>query len=74
MTTPTAPGARTGPETPRAKLRLADGRWTWHAFVRYEDVPAEDLLGGPGPVGLRPGRALIYRCEETGVERRWGLE
>lgn len=53
---------------------FADGRATQHIFDHYEDVPPEKLVTGPGPNGLRPGKALMYRCLETGELRRWGLE
>ena len=51
--------------------------FTPHTFMRYEQVPAESLVPPRepgGPRGLSPGRALIYRCDVTGAERRWGLE
>lgn len=68
------------PETTRALLPSAGHPhppgppvWTWHEFHGYEEVPAEDLTSS-GPAGLRPGRALLFRCTDTGAVRRWGLE
>lgn len=52
-------------------------RVTPHEFVRYEDVDPATLKYSQdhGPRALpTKARALIYRCLETGVERRWGLE
>lgn len=39
---------------------------TPHTFVRVE--PAPDIAGH-GRVAM----VLIYRCDRTGVERRWGV-
>ncbi len=38
-------------------------------FAREEPVRPEKLLGA-----TTFGRAQIYRCEETGAERRYGIE
>lgn len=43
-------------------------RVTPHTFVRRERV---EIDTGPEP---RFGIALIYSCDVTGFERRWGLE
>jgi hypothetical protein len=58
--------------TERAVL-MSEGchRPTWHAFVRREEVPLSSLRG---PRDISSAVGLIFRCEETGVERRWGLE
>lgn len=51
--------------------------FTPHTFVRYEDVPAAQLLPpGPegSPKGLTPGKALVFQCNVTGAERRFGME
>lgn len=48
-----------------------DGRPTAHSFVRREIVPPEKLVGHW--LG-RPAQALIYRCVQTGAERRYGIE
>lgn len=53
---------------------LKESRATVHEFVRREAVPPDTLKYANGPRSMRPGEALIYRCTETGVERRWGLE
>lgn len=47
---------------------FADQRVTRHSFVRTERVEI-DL--GPEP---RYGWAVIYACDDTGAERRWGFE
>lgn len=52
----------------------ADGRCTIHTFVRTEEVPADALKYANGPRSMRPGFAHVFRCTETGVERRWGIE
>lgn len=77
MNPPRVPGPSKGPETLRPILPSAGydyRRATRHTFVGYEDVPAEDLLPAPGPNSMRAGRALIYRCDDTGVTRHWGME
>ncbi len=50
-------------------LPISPWRATRHTFVRYEGVTLYTADGGP-----YPGVALIYRCNETGAERRWGIE
>lgn len=55
------------PPTRRAWLMnssLADPRPTEHVYVRSETVTSD---------GLKNYRH-IFRCEETGVERVWGLD
>ena len=42
-----------------------DAKWTRHEFV------LERPLTTPG--GVVTGYEQIYRCMETGVERRWGI-
>lgn len=77
MTSPRVPGPNKHPETLRPILPSAGfdyQRATRHTFDHYEDVPADELVPAPGPSGMRPGRALMYKCEETGELRRWGLE
>ena len=66
-----------GPVTTTAILPsegYADGRPTKHVFSHYLEVPIEDLQPGPGPQGMGPGRALIFRCTETDAERIFGME
>lgn len=55
---------------------FSDGRVTLHTFVRRQEVSPDDLhySAEHGPRGIRPGIALIFRCEATGHERRWGIE
>ena len=48
-------------------LGYFDGRTTRHSFVRREKVETDDNRRSAT-------YALIYTCDETGVERRWGLE
>lgn len=47
---------------------------TRHKFVRVEQVDLSTLKYANKPRSDRPANALIYQCEETGAERRWGLE
>lgn len=47
-----------------------NGRPTRHVLARTEIVDVADLSG---QVTI-PGTALIYRCEETGAERRFGMQ
>lgn len=47
-----------------------NGRPTRHVLARTEIVDVADLAGQ----GTTPGTALIYRCEETGAERRFGMQ
>lgn len=42
---------------------LGERRATMHEFVRFDEIK----------VGDQDALALIYRCEETGAERRYGL-
>lgn len=49
-------------------------RATLHEFVRVEEIPADALKYANGPRSMRPGYAHIFRCTETNVERRWGIE
>lgn len=51
-----------------------DGRPTRHVFVREDYVPASQLIAVDIELHAnKPGYAQIYRCVETGAERRWGL-
>ena len=70
---------RAHPPTSPVQLRSAGHdrfRVTSHEFVRYERVDPTTLKYSEehGPRGELAPRALIYRCTETGAERRWGLE
>jgi hypothetical protein len=51
---------------------------TTHEFVRYEELEPDQLKyssdHGPRALDSSKPRALIYRCTETGAERRWGIE
>lgn len=51
--------------TMTAFLPNANSRWTLHRFV--EDRPVTTAAGAV------IGYEQVYRCEETGVERRWGV-
>jgi hypothetical protein len=55
---------------------LGEKRATKHEFVRYESVDPSTLkLSSDDKEPSPRGRvALIYRCAETGAERRWGIE
>ena len=61
------------PEIYRAYLRPARGpmRATLHKYVRTDVVTIP-----PAAKGLAPTKAaaFIFACEESGAERRWGLE
>lgn len=63
------------PATQRTVLLASAGcpgrRATRHVFVRREPVAPTRLAGAWSG---REGIALIYRCEVTGVERRYGIE
>ncbi len=55
----------------------AEGRWTVHHFQRIEPVRiavSHELATGEVRVLGAAANALIYKCAETGVERRWGLQ
>ena len=47
---------------------------TRHTFVREERVDLATLKYANKPRSDRSATALIYVCEETKVERRWGLK
>lgn len=51
-------------------------RATLHMFSHYERVDPKDLVFAEGhnPQSQSPGKALIYKCAETGAKRRWGCE
>jgi hypothetical protein len=72
----TQPPRSAEPPTSPVQLR-SDGyvafRITTHDFVRYEYVDPSQLRG-EARTSTRKPMALIYRCRETGAERRWGLE
>lgn len=53
---------------------LGEARATLHVFDRYEPMSAEDVkyTDGHGPRALGSHTAVIYKCTETGAERRWG--
>jgi hypothetical protein len=72
-----APGRRDYEPAFLPSSGYGDGRATLHIFDRREEVPAEQLKLAQEhkPRGAqRPGIALIYKCTETGAEKRWGLE
>lgn len=50
------------PQTTRALLfNHTEGRWTWHVYVRSDVTPLGRL-------------EHMFRCNETGVMRVWGVE
>jgi hypothetical protein len=50
---------------------LGESRATLHVFDRYEPMTAE-YTEGYGPRSGGSHSAIIYKCTETGAERRWG--
>ena len=55
---------------------LDEKRATLHEFVRLDPLAPEDLKYSAehGPRSTNPAYAVIYRCTETGAERRWGVQ
>jgi hypothetical protein len=56
------------PETTEAWLPNARGKWTRHVYVRLDEALYVSSTGSRDVA-----RVLIYRCTDTGAERRWGI-
>lgn len=67
------PGDEPEPEVWLPSAGLNEERTTRHRFDRFEPVALESLKYSNRPRTDRTATALIYVCEETGAERRWGL-
>lgn len=68
------------PKPPRTFSPLlvnAEGRWTIHHYARTESVLVaqhDELADGSVRIHQVTATALIYRCSQTGAERRWGIQ
>lgn len=62
------------PETKTALLKSEhfDTGWTRHEYVRTELVQMKSKREGKEVT--TPAWSHIFKCTQTGVERRWGLE
>lgn len=63
------------PKSKRAKLMSAGCRRpTWHIYVATMECTVPRVGGANGEVLGGPGWEFLFECEETGAQRRWGLE
>jgi hypothetical protein len=59
---------RPKPERVWVRIPNAENKWTLHEYVRTEREP------DPEYGDLAPQWAFIFRCAETGAERKYGVQ